>query len=360
MRNVGTRTVVLLMLMATALVGTGVVLGVYFESPEEAALRLPPTVATITDRLRSEVLEDSITFRGAFVPASRAALRLASSLEGKVVTAVLLQPESDLQFGEAVIEVEGRPVIVLGGELPAWRDFHPGMTPGPDVEQLQTALAHLGFYKGRVNGEFTTQTLNASRSLYRATGYRAPAGRMIPQQELVFASSANRRVSSVAIVAGDLLAGGAVELSGSRYRIDADLSADARASLVRGTRIELASVGGSTWASAVEAVLNIGTSDAPGQANTGILVADPVPAALAGDRAFRAVLSSTTQPVLSAAAAAVHESSSGDPYVVRLEAGSERYISVVVGLVTGTRIEIRVRAPATLAAGDLLVLNPSP
>lgn len=360
MRSVGTRTVALLTLMATALVGIGFALGVYFESPEEAALRIPPTVATITDQLRSEVLEDSITFRGAFVPASRAALRLASSLEGRVVTAVLLQPESDLQFGKAVIEVEGRPVIVLRGELPAWRDFHPGMTPGPDVEQLQTALADLGFYKGRLNGEFTTQTLAAARSMYRATGYRSPPGRVIPRQELVFAPAAHKRVSSLAIAAGDLLASGAVELSGPIYRIDAELSVDARSSLARGTRIELASDGGSTWASTIEAVLNIGTSDAPGQANIGILVADPVPTALAGDRAFRAVLFSTSQPVLSAAAAAVHVSSMGDPYVTRVEAGAERTISVVVGLVTGTRIEIRAVAPAALAPGDLLVLNPSP
>lgn len=359
MKSGGTRAVALLLLTATALVGTGIALGVYFESPEEAALRIPPTVVTITDQLRSEVLENSITFRGAFVPASRAALQLASSLEGRVVTAVLLQPQSDLQFGKAMIEVEGRPVIVLSGELPTWRDFHPGMTPGPDVKQLQTALADLGFYNGRVNGEFTTQTLAASRSLYRAAGYRSPPGRMIPQQELVFAPAALQHVFSVAIAVGDHLAGDAVELSGPICRIDAGLSDDARSSLLPGTRIELASDGVSTWASTVEAVLNLGTSNAPGQANTGILVADPVPTALGGDRAFRSVLFSTTQPVLSAAAAAVHVSSSGDPYVVRLEAGSERSISVVVGLVTGTRIEIRVVAPATLAPGDLLVLNPS-
>lgn len=56
-----------------------------------------------------------------------------------------------------LLEVTGRPVTVLEGVLPMWRDFEPGIE-GPDVLQLQEALARLGRYRGGPNERYDRQT----------------------------------------------------------------------------------------------------------------------------------------------------------------------------------------------------------
>jgi hypothetical protein len=359
MSKLGIRSVALLLIAATTLVAAGIGLGAYFQSPEEAALRKPPTVVPITDQVRQEVLEDSISFRAEIVPAARSPLGFAGSLEGRVVTAVDVMPGQDLAFGKAVIEVEGRPVIVLPGNLPTWRDFSRTMPAGPDVAQLQAALRKLGVYHGRVTGLFNRRTLVATRGLYRQLGYRAPAGPGMPQEELVFAPRAMARVSRVALAGGDRLSAGAIEVTSAEYRIDAELSADGRSALRSGIAIQLLpDQEGAVWTSMIKEVLTLDSSDGPGQPNTGILVRDAIPNPDSGERTFRVVVAATSQPVLTAAAGAVHLSSNGEPYVVRLEGASERLINVTVGLVTADRIEVQPVAPATLVRNDLLVLNP--
>ncbi|MEO7895967.1 MAG: hypothetical protein ABIR65_01595, partial [Pseudolysinimonas sp.] len=50
--------------------------------------------------------------------------------------------------GQALYEVDGRPVIAVRGDRPFWRDLGTGITDGPDVAQLETALTELGYGSG--------------------------------------------------------------------------------------------------------------------------------------------------------------------------------------------------------------------
>jgi hypothetical protein len=50
--------------------------------------------------------------------------------------------------GQALYRVDNLPVILMRGDIPAWRPFGPGMTSGPDVTQLQAGLIALGFAMG--------------------------------------------------------------------------------------------------------------------------------------------------------------------------------------------------------------------
>ena len=50
--------------------------------------------------------------------------------------------------GEKLAEIDGEPLFALAGHVPAWRDITPGES-GPDVAELQKALASLGYYAGR-------------------------------------------------------------------------------------------------------------------------------------------------------------------------------------------------------------------
>jgi peptidoglycan hydrolase-like protein with peptidoglycan-binding domain len=46
--------------------------------------------------------------------------------------------------GEQLAAIDGEPMFALTGRVPAWRDITPGES-GPDVTELQKALASLGY-----------------------------------------------------------------------------------------------------------------------------------------------------------------------------------------------------------------------
>ncbi len=57
-----------------------------------------------------------------------------------------------VQPGQALYRVDEQPVVLFQGGIPAWRPFGPGMTDGPDIEELEANL--LAF--GDAVGLFTT------------------------------------------------------------------------------------------------------------------------------------------------------------------------------------------------------------
>src|SRR5215468_10311428 len=60
-----------------------------------------------------------------------------------IVTSVPV-PGSTVRQGGVLYGVALEPVWLLYGDLPAYRDFAPGMRDGPDVRQLERALVALG------------------------------------------------------------------------------------------------------------------------------------------------------------------------------------------------------------------------
>ncbi len=74
--------------------------------------------------------------------------------------------------GDVVFEIDGRPVVALYGDTPAYRtmaDLSDDMT-GTDVAQLETALAALGFSGFTVDDEFTSATENAVGDFQESIG----------------------------------------------------------------------------------------------------------------------------------------------------------------------------------------------
>lgn len=360
MTTLGIRAVIVLTVAAVALVGGGILLGDYFETPEEASLRQPPQVVPVTDQLRAEVLEQSLTLRGTLAPTERAAPRFAPGVQGKVITAVGVEPGVQLVSGQVLVEVEGRPVIVLTGQFPAWRDFTSSMK-GPDVSQLQSALTELGVYtdQDQVAGMVGYRTLNAVFALYQSIGYEAPPWSEVPHHEFVFIPSHLRVVERASLAVGDTLQADAISLASTTRRIEADLTADHRTALQPGVTIQAAgSSATGTWSGTIERVLDIPRANDATGPNTAIISTEPVPETMTGEQVFEVVLASTGEPALSAAAAAVHATSDGESYVVVLDGTTEAKIPVTVGVVTDTRVEITPVTPDALRPGDELVLNP--
>ena len=98
-------------------------------------------------------------------------------------TAVVTRPpvlDAVVAEGDVLLEVSGRPVIVLAGELPMYRSIGPGAS-GSDVAQLEAALARLGFDPGPQDERFDAATEAAVDALYAAKG--APSAGPSPADE---------------------------------------------------------------------------------------------------------------------------------------------------------------------------------
>jgi peptidoglycan hydrolase-like protein with peptidoglycan-binding domain len=70
-----------------------------------------------------------------------------------------------------MLTASGRPVFVLQGEVPAYRDLVPGLA-GDDVRQLESGLQRLGFDPGPLDGTYDEQTSAAVSDWYAAAGFQ--------------------------------------------------------------------------------------------------------------------------------------------------------------------------------------------
>jgi hypothetical protein len=158
---------------AAVLSGTGLGLSVLVKSPaQQAAEQAPPTPSVLTAPVQRKVLHGSLSVRGTVRPAGSVRVP-AVTPAGADVAAISRTPRAvgdELRPGNVLIEVSGRPVIVLGGAVPMYRDLNPGDT-GPDVTQLQKALRGVGYPVG-ASGTFDPATQRAVRRLYTDRGYR--------------------------------------------------------------------------------------------------------------------------------------------------------------------------------------------
>lgn len=150
----------------------GLVAGRTMLSPADRAARIaPPTASLITAQVEKRVLSSQVVVRGDVTFSDSVPLKVAS------LEAVLTEPPpavgSEIREGEVALEIGERPILVLAGNVPMYRDILSGST-GIDVLQLEEALARLGYNPGKVDGVFNAQTGKALSDLYAANGYAAP------------------------------------------------------------------------------------------------------------------------------------------------------------------------------------------
>ncbi|WP_283133602.1 peptidoglycan-binding protein [Rhizohabitans arisaemae] len=167
------------------LAGVGWGVGTRLRSPaDEAAARRPPNPSLVTAPVVRQTLTSSVAMQGQLAYGSPLSIFLAGTVGGaasggsepgasSVQRATRVPPAGTrLRNGSVFMEVGGRPVFALKGDIPMYRALEPG-TEGPDVKQLQRALAGLGFSPGRISGVFDAGTAAAVRRWYAKKGYRA-------------------------------------------------------------------------------------------------------------------------------------------------------------------------------------------
>lgn len=148
-------------------------LAVRLESPQQVAARAePPPPEPVVATLDRGYLNGPVSMTTQAQNQQSVAVTPPAALTG-VVTAVDRSVGDTLSPGSVPFRVNGRPVFVLEGTFPLYRDIGPG-DEGDDVLALQKGLLAAGYALGRPDGKYGPQTQAAVRSMYRAAGYPAP------------------------------------------------------------------------------------------------------------------------------------------------------------------------------------------
>ncbi|GAA1818062.1 hypothetical protein [Nesterenkonia flava] len=208
------RTIVIVAVTAILSLLAGIGLSQLVISPaQRAAETEPPGPGLITVPVEERELATDLTLRGDALYDDPVAVSLDGSSETgapAVVTGQVPEVGDEIHPGDVLIEITGRPVIVLEGELPAYRSLKVGSS-GPDVTQLRSALLDLGYAAGHTaSDQFDYDLSTAIDALYTSAGYSSPApeegarealkvardGLRAAQQELTLAQSELTRASN--------------------------------------------------------------------------------------------------------------------------------------------------------------------
>ena len=163
----------------------GLVVSQVIRSPDDIArAKEPPEASVITAPVERLVLSSKIITRGDVRLSDSTELVVDTDLGGEksvggggsagspVITGKVPVENAEFVEGSVAVEVSGRPIMVLQGELPMYRSIRPGDI-GPDVRQLKVALTRLGFKPGVANDTYDDATEAAVVAWYRARGYVA-------------------------------------------------------------------------------------------------------------------------------------------------------------------------------------------
>jgi HlyD family secretion protein len=405
--------------IGAALLAVGGLMGASFvKSPQQLAADTaapPPTVTTAP--VVSQVLTSSVQMRGVVYPsvqydvyvsapssgsssdgAAGASSAAASSSTGASTGAVYisrlqLAAGDTIRNGEQLAELDGEPLFVLRGPVPAWRDLVRGES-GPDVAELQNALASLGYYDGGdTAGYFGPATQDAVAAYYGHLGYPPPPSGGVPAADVVFLPSLPATVAGVNGAAGqqpgqpflELAARGSLALTGElppayAGQVKPGLAVSifdevtgihatgtvaglgtATVTVPAGTVVDIGS--GASSASSSSASSNSSNSSSNSGATTFIPLAvhpsQPLAAALNGENVLVTVSTGRTEgPVLTVPVAAVVTSASGTSYVTVAGAhGQQADVAVTAGISENGYVQVTPARSGALAAGDRVVVS---
>lgn len=171
-KRISTIFLVLALMVLTA--GTSWIAGSSIKSPAEVAARTaPPLPSPILVPVEERVLTSDIVTRGTArfgLPQPISIAPSALKPDAGVITTLPLR-NTQLNEGDMMLTASGRPVFVLQGEVPAYRDLVPGIS-GDDVRQLESGLERLGFDPGPVDRTYDEQTSAAVADWYASAGFQ--------------------------------------------------------------------------------------------------------------------------------------------------------------------------------------------
>jgi peptidoglycan hydrolase-like protein with peptidoglycan-binding domain len=221
-------------------------------SPAEAAAQTAaPDPTPILVPVEEKVLVTKIVTRGTANYRSPVTLSVPTSFLKSIPPIVTTAAKRGATLGEAdvLMTISGRPVFLLRGTQPSYRDLGPGMS-GPDVAQLERALKRVGRNPGAVDGYYDASTGAAVAALYRGKGFepvvagewhlaalrppeadlvrgaRAATGVQLPADEVVFVQVGKVRVTDVLAPPGSPATTDLVTVTGADVVVNGRLPVD--------------------------------------------------------------------------------------------------------------------------------------
>jgi len=309
--------------------------------------------------------------RGDVVPETSLSIGVPSSVgDAEVVTRLPMPAGSVLAEGAMVIEVSGRPVFILQGDVPSFRSLQPGVR-GVDVAQLQAALSRLG-YPLKLDGAFGKATAEAVIDFYAAAGFSPSEGTSIPFGEVMFVPTLPVCVQSAVTRLGPI--GGSTEqgesidaselvrLSAGQLTVVTSLRASDEGLLRVGMTLVL--LDETTHASFPATLTSIAESatDQSGQIGRAAIITPDraLPPNLDGaNLRLTFTTSASDGEVLVVPLAAVSSSADGETRVSVLKPGQSIPVDVrvEVGISADGFVEVEPSIKALLQAGDLVVVG---
>jgi hypothetical protein len=333
--------------------------------------------AVATDEEAVRAAEEKVTAdRGALATAratlegarqSLAAANAASTgYEATAAFTMLPSPGRVVRRGQALYAVDGQPVLLLFGEVTAWRAFRPGMSPGPDVAQLNANLRALG-YGGGLGDSFNAATRRALAALQAARGL-ARTG-VLPLGSLVFKPGAVRVTSVIPTLGQAVQPGPVLQVSSTRHRVAIKLDVAHQTRVKVGDPVTIALPSGQTTAGRVSAVGSVASAPSGGSSDDG----DSTPTIAVSVRLLQQEVAGqldqapvsvaiTTESVENVLVAPVNAllALAGGGYAVEVvdAAGTHRLVPVTLGLFDDAQGLVEVSG-AGLRAGQRIVVPAS-
>jgi len=407
--------------IGAGLLAVGGLIGASFvKSPQQlAADTAAPPATVVTAAVVSQVLTSSVQMRGVVYPSVQDDVDVSAPSDSSPGSAAGSSPSAaaavyisklevaagdTVRNGEQLAEIDGEPLFALAGPVPAWRDLTPGES-GPDVAELQNALAALGYYDGGdTAGYFGAATQDAVAAYYGHLGYAAPSSGGVPAADVVFLPSLPASVIAVNGAAGqqpgqpflELAPRGSLALTGQLSPGDAgqvkpglkvsiyDEVTGIRATgtvaslgtatitVPAGTVVDIGSGAGSAASSEPAGTVSTGSAS-PGSSGSGgsggsgatafiplaVRPSAPLPAALNGENVLVTVQTGQTEGrVLTVPVAAIVTTASGTSYVTVVSPhGKQTDVPVTPGLSENGYVQATPVHSAALAAGDRVVVS---
>jgi peptidoglycan hydrolase-like protein with peptidoglycan-binding domain len=321
-------------------------------------------VAAAVDKVAAD--KRSVSAAEAAVPGpatSYAATRSSATFYDTTSTYTMLPTVGQIvRSGQALYAVDGKPCLLLYGSVTAWRAFIAGMSPGPDVAELNTNLRSLGF--GRAAGDtFSRATRAAIMSLQRAHGL-AQTGELL-LGAVIFKPGAVRVTSVQRTLGAAVQPGIVLAVSSTERQVTISLDAAQQASIKVGDKATITMPDGSTTPGVVSSVGTVATTpsgDSNGQAQSptvDVEITPSDPAATGRLDQAPVQVSITTASVKNALVVPVNAllALAGGGYAVETVdgAGAHKLVAVGLGLFDDAQGLVEV-TDTTLVAGQHVVV----
>jgi peptidoglycan hydrolase-like protein with peptidoglycan-binding domain len=225
---------------------------------DDAANEQADAIDPATASVRRRDLVERETFDGSLGYADERTL-----LSGRTGTITWIVDEGEeLRRGDAIYEVDERPVVAMLGEVPAYRTMASGVE-GTDVRQLQRNLLALGFDDDgdvEVTGEFDADTEEAVRDWQEDLGLER-TGVVEPGDVVFFPAPRRMGAHAVDVGAGVAPSTQVATTTSLERTVTLDLDASDQDLVERGDRVQIELPSGERVSGRISSVATVAETD---------------------------------------------------------------------------------------------------